>query len=155
MILPTNALCCLAPPGLLLAPLLVRSSVHPQYDNRADDLTKDGMLKGIESSAAFVLFLSTGVLERPYCQMEIRHALALKKPMVLLHGEMRTRCAHTSPWSCTGAVCLTGACPLFLSIPLPLLLLLLTRLLLLLCLGRERRAVRGLRLPRRARGGAR
>ena len=30
---------------------------------------------------------SLGVLERPYCQMEIRHALALKKPVVLLHGE--------------------------------------------------------------------
>ena len=68
-------------------PLLVRPFVCPQYDNRADDLTKDGMLKGIESSAAFVLFLSTGVLERPYCQMEIRHALALKKPIVLVHGE--------------------------------------------------------------------
>ena len=61
--------------------------LRPQYDNRADDLTKDGMLKGIESSAAFVLFLSTGVLERPYCQMEIRHALALKKPIVFVHGE--------------------------------------------------------------------
>ena len=61
-------------------------SVSLQYDNRADDLTKDGMLKGIESSVAFVLFLSTGVLERPYCQMEIRHALALKKPVVLVHG---------------------------------------------------------------------
>ena len=35
----------------------------------------------------FILFLSVGVLERPYCQMEIRHALALKKPVVLLHGE--------------------------------------------------------------------
>ena len=58
------------------------------YDNRASDLTKEGMLKGIEQAAAFVLFLSTGVLERPYCQMEIRHALALKKPMVLLHGEL-------------------------------------------------------------------
>ena len=58
-----------------------------QYDNRADDLTKEGMLKGIEEAAAFVLFLSTGVLERPYCQLEIRHALALKKPVVLLHGE--------------------------------------------------------------------
>ena len=83
------------------------------YDNRADDLTKEGMLKGIEQAAAFVLFLSPGewllpantvalccmiplcaldtqppgVLQRPYCQMEIRHALALKKPMVLLHGE--------------------------------------------------------------------
>ena len=57
-----------------------------QYDNRADDLTKDGMLKGIEQAAAFVLFLSEGVLNRPYCQMEIRQALALKKPIVLLHG---------------------------------------------------------------------
>ena len=45
------------------------------------------MLKGIEQAAAFVLFLSQGVLERPYCQLEIRHALALKKPVVLLHGE--------------------------------------------------------------------
>ena len=27
------------------------------YDNRADDLTKEGMLKGIEQAAAFVLFL--------------------------------------------------------------------------------------------------
>ena len=56
-------------------------------DNRATDLTKEGMLKGIEQAAAFVLFLSSGVLQRPYCQMEIRHALALKKPIVLLHGE--------------------------------------------------------------------
>ena len=57
------------------------------YDNRADDLTKEGMLKGIERATAFILFLSSGVLQRPYCQMEIRHALALKKPMVLVHGE--------------------------------------------------------------------
>ena len=27
------------------------------YDNRADDLTKGGMLKGIEQAAAFILFL--------------------------------------------------------------------------------------------------
>ena len=54
---------------------------------RADDLTKEGMLKGIEQAAAFILFLSSGVLERPYCQLEIRHAMALKKPIVLLHGE--------------------------------------------------------------------
>ena len=89
---------------------------HPPDDNRADDLTKEGMLKGIEQAAAFILvsglsvaahcsaahkhlfaarapstvhqFLSAGVLQRPYCQMEIRHALALKKPLVLLHGEL-------------------------------------------------------------------
>ena len=45
------------------------------------------MLKGIEKAAAFILFLSKDVLLRPYCQMEIRHALALKKSIVLLHGK--------------------------------------------------------------------
>ena len=74
----------------------------PQFlsDNRASDLTKEGMLKGIEEAAAFVLFLSPGVLQRHYCQMEIRHALALKKPVVLLHesdarfGGFDFRAAH-------------------------------------------------------------
>ena len=65
-------------------------------DNRATDLTKEGMLKGIEQAAACVLFLGLGVLERPYCQMEIRHALALKKPMVLLHGESGMGHGHMS-----------------------------------------------------------
>ena len=69
--------------------------VQVWYDNRADDLTKEGMLKGIEEAAAFVLFLSPGVLQRPYCQMEIRHALALGKPVVLLHGERRDERSHT------------------------------------------------------------
>ena len=66
---------------------------HPPDDNRADDLTKEGMLKGIEQAAAFVLFLSQGVLQRPYCQLEIRHAMALKKPMVLL-----VRAKHMYVW---------------------------------------------------------
>jgi hypothetical protein len=79
------------------------------YDNRASDLTKEGMREGIVQAAAFLLFLSDGVLERPFCesvlcrynmvlpnrfcvepvttvgQFEIREALALKKPMVLVH----------------------------------------------------------------------
>ena len=70
---------------------LTMDMVRPPDDNRADDLTKEGMLKGIEQAAAFVLFLSLGVLQRPYCQMEIRHALALKKPIVLLHGKSDMR----------------------------------------------------------------
>ena len=49
---------------------------------RAEDLTKEGMLQGIQDSAAFLLFLSEGVLQRPYCQLEIRQALALNKPVV-------------------------------------------------------------------------
>jgi hypothetical protein len=43
------------------------------------------MRRGIQQAAAFLLFLSEGVLERPFCQFEIREALALKKPMLLIH----------------------------------------------------------------------
>ena len=67
------------------------SCVQVWYDNRASDLTKEGMLKGIEEAAAVIIFLSTDVLQRPYCQMEIRHAVALKKPVVLLHGKRQRR----------------------------------------------------------------
>ena len=81
-----------------------------QYDNRADDLTKEGMLKGIEQAAAFILFLSSGVLERPYCQLEIRHAMALKKPIVLLHGE-RLLTVGACERCCVRARCLFDGCP--------------------------------------------
>jgi len=40
------------------------------YDNRADDLTKEGMRKGIVHAAAFLLFLSKGVLDRPFCEYQ-------------------------------------------------------------------------------------
>ena len=97
-------------------------------DNRAADLTKEGMLKGIEQAAAFILFLSSGVLQRPYCQMEIRHALALEKPVVLLHGT----------WA-QSMISFT----LFLLIPA----------LLAYPLYRGRRPLRLIRLPRRPRRG--
>ena len=89
-----------------------------------------GMRKGVKESAAFILFLSAGVLLRPvrassaaeamsatswcpirsssltfvvavmvvlsqFCQLEIREALALKKPVVLLHGEWAAGTAKT------------------------------------------------------------
>jgi hypothetical protein len=38
------------------------------YDNRADDLTKEGMRQGVVHAAAFLLFLSKGVLDRPFCE---------------------------------------------------------------------------------------
>jgi hypothetical protein len=38
------------------------------YDQRAEDLTKDGMKHGIEGAAAFLLFLSEGILDRPFCE---------------------------------------------------------------------------------------
>ena len=57
------------------------------YDMNAEDLTRAGMVAGIHESATFVLFLSHGVLERPFCQLEIRRAMQENKPIVLVHEE--------------------------------------------------------------------
>eukprot|EP00935_MAST-01C_sp_MAST-1C-sp1_P002035 g2035.t1 len=54
------------------------------YDNRAEDLTKEGMRQGIIDSGAFIVFLSAGILSRPFCQFEIREAVAHKKLIVLI-----------------------------------------------------------------------
>lgn len=40
-------------------------------DNRAEDLTKEGMRQGIITSGAFILFLSAGILTRPFCRFLI------------------------------------------------------------------------------------
>eukprot|EP00935_MAST-01C_sp_MAST-1C-sp1_P001221 g1221.t1 len=47
-----------------------------------------GMRQGIITSGAFILFLSAGILTRPFCRFsmfEIRAAIAHKKPLVLIH----------------------------------------------------------------------
>ena len=36
------------------------------YDQRMENLTKDGMEQGVRASAAVILFLSEGVLARPF-----------------------------------------------------------------------------------------
>jgi hypothetical protein len=45
------------------------------------------MKHGIENSACFLLFLSSGVFTRPFCQLEIAEAVRLKKPIILMHEE--------------------------------------------------------------------
>jgi hypothetical protein len=47
------------------------------YDNRASDLTKEGMREGIVQAAAFLLFLSDGVLERPFCESSYAYIVDL------------------------------------------------------------------------------
>ena len=51
------------------------------YDNRASDLTKEGMREGIVQAAAFLLFLSDGVLERPFCESVMG--------IYMVHGSVR------------------------------------------------------------------
>jgi hypothetical protein len=62
-----------------------RLGFHSWYDNRATNLTLGGMEQGIETSCAFVLFLSEGALSRDFVQHELRHALKLEKPVILIH----------------------------------------------------------------------
>jgi hypothetical protein len=57
------------------------------YDQLAKNLTVDGMKEGIAKSKNFVLFLSKGVAAREYVQLELRHAIELKKPILLCHEE--------------------------------------------------------------------
>ena len=67
------------------------------YDQRADNLTKEGMQEGIEGAAAVILFLSAGVMERPFVLFEVREALKLGKPLVLVHeSDPVSRCHNGS-----------------------------------------------------------
>ncbi len=45
---------------------------------------EDGMMRGVADSAVFLLYLTRGVLTRPFCCKELRRALELRKPIMLL-----------------------------------------------------------------------
>eukprot|EP00935_MAST-01C_sp_MAST-1C-sp1_P001419 g1419.t1 len=66
-----------------------RGAIRQTYDNRAEDLTKEGMRQGILDSGAFLVFLSAGILARPFCQFELREAIAHKKIIVLIRESQR------------------------------------------------------------------
>ena len=46
-----------------------------------------GMKEGVSKTGCFLLFLSKGVMARPYVQFELQTALELGKKIVLVHGE--------------------------------------------------------------------
>ena len=54
-------------------------------DQNAAAITKDSMQDGVEASKVFLLFLSHGVLTRPFCLFEIRTALSKQKRIMLMH----------------------------------------------------------------------
>ena len=49
--------------------LLRSSGFKVWYDNRSDDLTTDGMTRGVVRSEVFVLFMSEGVMSRPFVHL--------------------------------------------------------------------------------------
>ena len=54
---------------LLDPSLLLRDATPHRYDNKASDLTAAGMKDGVSKTGCFLLFLSAGVMARPYVQV--------------------------------------------------------------------------------------
>ena len=54
-------------------------------DQNAAKITKESMKLGVASSRVFLIFLSEGVLTRPFCLFEIETALEMKKSLTLMH----------------------------------------------------------------------
>ena len=54
-------------------------------DQKAATITKEAMQAGVAESRVFLLFLSEGVLTRPFCLFEIQTALSLRKRIQLMH----------------------------------------------------------------------
>ena len=48
-------------------------------------ITWAGMKKGVEKSLVFMLFVTKGAIARTWVQMEVLHAISLKKPIILVH----------------------------------------------------------------------
>ncbi|GIL49750.1 hypothetical protein Vafri_6047 [Volvox africanus] len=53
--------------------------------DKDEDATEVGMRRGVAGSRYYLLFLTQGVLTRPFVQLEAREALALGKPVILVH----------------------------------------------------------------------
>ena len=69
----------------VLSSKLKEKGLKVWYDNEMKKLTAEGMKDGVCHAAVFVLFMSKGVFSRPFVQLEIKEALRVGKPILLLH----------------------------------------------------------------------
>ncbi len=53
----------------------------------AGQLSEQAMMQGVTSSNCLLLFVSAGVMKREFCIAEVRKAVALGKPILLVHEE--------------------------------------------------------------------
>lgn len=65
--------------------LLCRPRIWLDVDEK--EVHVDAMIKGVTDSIFFLLFLTKGMLSRPYCQLEIRTAMELNKPIIVVADE--------------------------------------------------------------------
>eukprot|EP00217_Crustomastix_stigmatica_P014469 CAMPEP_0183799108 /NCGR_PEP_ID=MMETSP0803_2-20130417/20721_1 /TAXON_ID=195967 /ORGANISM="Crustomastix stigmata, Strain CCMP3273" /LENGTH=577 /DNA_ID=CAMNT_0026043807 /DNA_START=151 /DNA_END=1880 /DNA_ORIENTATION=- len=55
------------------------------WDMQADQITVESMRDGIKKSLAMLVFLTKGSLSRPFTQLEVRTAIEMNKPIILVH----------------------------------------------------------------------
>ena len=58
-------------------------------DQKAATITKESMQTGVSESRVFLLFLSEGVLTRPFCLFEIETAMTMQKKMLMHETDSR------------------------------------------------------------------
>ena len=87
-----------------------------RYDQHAEDLTEDGMCKGVKESRAFLLIVTKNIFRRPFCRREIHEACILGKPIVTIQETdgrfapwdfeawMTSEEFHAAPWEASGSV---------------------------------------------------
>ena len=55
------------------------------YDNKMENITKEGMMEGVRCSVVFLLFMSKDVFSRKWVKEEISEAIRQKKPFLVMH----------------------------------------------------------------------
>jgi len=63
---------------------LTRRGCTVWWDQKAAEITDLEMQKGVRESVVFMLFLTDGALTRPFVQMEVRTALSINKPILMM-----------------------------------------------------------------------
>ena len=69
--------------------LKAEAGKHAWYD-KYNNPTKEGMLDGVARSTVFILFLTNEIFTRPFCLLEIREALRLQKPFIMMRQSLDT-----------------------------------------------------------------
>jgi hypothetical protein len=65
---------------------------------RGDEITRRGMVRGVLASRFFVLLLTKDVFTRWFCRLEIRTAMRLKKPILMVYeSDARHADAYCGP----------------------------------------------------------
>lgn len=74
-----------------LSGLMKQNEMKVWYDQDfPEGLTEAAMMQGVDNSKCLLMFLSKGVMTRPFCQGELRRAIKNKKPILFVHEDQKS-----------------------------------------------------------------